>query len=645
MALSGTINGSPDNSHYSLTCEWSATQSIANNTSTITAKVYLNGNGWTTDSSYWSCVINGTTVTQNKSAAIGGKTLLGQKSWTVSHYSDGALSTTISFSYSNGLTSAGTYTTKKGSGSATVTLDTIPRVSSFSLNTTTGTLGSTNFTVNISRASSSFTHTVTYNFGNVQYDVASKTGSTSVSFTPEINDCAQIPNSTSGTGTIIVTTYSGNTQLGSKSTNITLNVPSSVVPSVGISVTGNSQLSGYSVAGASTYTVKATNAKGAYSSTIKSYKITGGGLNSTSSSATTGKLNSGTYSFTVQVTDSRGRTASATSSGHVVHAYSLPSCTINSYRADSKGNASSEGTYGMATLTWNIANIASAQINAHQYAIQYRRTNETNWNTMVGWTDTSPAYSAKNVSYSLGGNWNAGVAYEVKFLIKDSYNTVESISDIPTIDSMLDIELDGVCIGGLHQNVAKLEVNGNMCVTGNGKRMTVGTGSNDTYLRNTNTSHYLQFKDDGTLNYTGTFTQGSDARFKEVHDIVNYSDAHSMVKNTEIYTYTMLNYNKEKLSDFELEELRQTRVKADEQIGLMAQDIKDYESCQNVVLHTTDKDGDDMLSISHYGLIAVNQSALKHEIYLREKQIEELKSENEKLKARLDEIEEKLSKL
>lgn len=631
MSLSGTITGSCDNSHYTLTCEWSATQSIANNTSTITAKVYLNGNGYATDSSYWNCWINSQQVTTNKDAAIGGKTLLGQKTYTVSHKADGSLSTTISFSYSNGLTSAGTYTTKSGSGSATVTLDTIPRVSSFSLNTTSGTLGSTSFTINISKASSSFTHTVSYQFGNIKYDIATKTGNTSVSFTPEINDCAQIPNSTSGTGSIVVTTYSGSTQIGSTSKNITLSVPSTVVPSVGVSVVANNTLSGHDVSGKTTYTVSATNAKGAYGSTIKSYQITGGGLNSGSSSATTGTLGAGTYTFTVKVTDSRGRTASATSATYTMHSYSVPSCSMSSFRADSNGNASSEGTYARAFLTWNIKDIASAQVNAHQYAIQYKRTTDSNWTTMVNWTNTSPAYSGKNVQYDLGGNWNAGIEYQVKFLIKDSYNTVEAISTVPTIDSMLDIELDGVCIGGLHQNLAKLEVNGNISISGNGKRMTVGTGSSDTYLRNTNTSHYLQFKDDGTLNYTGTFTQGSDARFKEVHGTVNYSDAHSMVKNTEVYTYTMLNYNKEKLSDFELQELKQTRVQADEQIGLMAQDIEDYESCQNVVIHTTDKDGDDMLSISHYGLIAVNQSALKEEIRLREQEIARLENKIEEL--------------
>ena len=633
MSLSGTIQGTCDNTNYTLTAEWSATQSIVNNTSTITVKVYLKApSGWSTDSSYWNAWINGTQVTTNKDVVVGStKVLLGQKTYTVSHNNDGSLSTTISFSYSNGLTSAGTYTTKSGSGSKSVTLDTIPRVSSFSLNTTSGTLGSTSFSITISRADSSFTHTVHYTFGNVSYDVATKTSSTSVSFTPEINDCAQIPNSTSGTGSIVVTTYSGSTQIGSTSKNITLNVPSSVVPSVGVSVTVNNALSGHDVAGKTTYTVKANNPLGSYGSTIKSYQITGGGLNSTSSSATTKTLSAGTYTFTVKVTDSRGRTASATSSTYTMHAYSVPSCSMSSFRADSNGNASSEGTYARAYLTWTIKDIASAQVNAHQYAIQYKKTTDSNWSTLVSWTNTSPAYSGKNVAYDLGGNWNAGVEYQVKFLIKDSYNTVEAISTVPTIDSMLDIELDGVCIGGLHQGIAKLEVNGDISASGNGKRMTVGTGSSDCYVHNTNTSHYLQFKDDGTLNYTGTFTQGSDARFKEVHGTVNYSDAHSMIKNTEVYTYTMLNYNKEKLSTFELYELKQTRVQADEQIGVMAQDLENYESCQNVVVHTTDKDGDDMLTISHYGLIAVNQAALKEEIKLREEEIARLENKIEEL--------------
>ena len=66
MALSGKITGTCDNTHYTLTCEWSAVQNIANNTSTITAKIYLNGNGYATDSDYWDCTINGVQVTNDK---------------------------------------------------------------------------------------------------------------------------------------------------------------------------------------------------------------------------------------------------------------------------------------------------------------------------------------------------------------------------------------------------------------------------------------------------------------------------------------------------------------------------------------------------------------------------------------------------
>ena len=48
---SGTINGSCDNRRYILTCEWTSTPNTSANTSSITAKVYLNGNGYTTSSS------------------------------------------------------------------------------------------------------------------------------------------------------------------------------------------------------------------------------------------------------------------------------------------------------------------------------------------------------------------------------------------------------------------------------------------------------------------------------------------------------------------------------------------------------------------------------------------------------------------
>lgn len=96
--------------------------------------------------------------------------------------------------------------------SGTHTLTTIPRASSVSA--TAVNLGSAT-TVSISRASSSFTHTLTYSFGSATGTIATKTSSTSVSWTPPLSLANQIPSATSGTCTITCTTYNGSTSIGS----------------------------------------------------------------------------------------------------------------------------------------------------------------------------------------------------------------------------------------------------------------------------------------------------------------------------------------------------------------------------------------------------------------------------------------------
>ena len=121
------------------------------------------------------------------------------------------------------------------SGSQTVTLRTIPRTSSISMPATT--MGSAG-TISITRASSSFTHTLTYAFGNATGTIATKTTSTSVSWTPPTSLASQIPNSTSGTCTLTCYTYNGNTLVGTSTTTVTLSVPASIKPTItGITAT------------------------------------------------------------------------------------------------------------------------------------------------------------------------------------------------------------------------------------------------------------------------------------------------------------------------------------------------------------------------------------------------------------------------
>ena len=461
---SGTINGSCDNRRYILTCEWTSTPNTSANTSSITAKVYLNGNGYTTSSSYWSCVINGTTVTSNKNASIGGKTLLGTRTWTVNHNNDGTASVGISFSYSNGLNSSGTYTTKTGSGSATVRLDTIARGSSMSLSRSSATIGSDSITVNITRNSSAYKHKVKLILGDTTYLLAENVD-TSYTFTPSMSYCNKITTATSGTATVKVETLTGanGSWIAETTKTLTLNVPSNVVPSVGISVVANNQTNGVSVADKTTFTVKPVNANGSYGSTITSYSITGGNLNSVSpNGTTTGTLNAGDYTFVVKVTDSRGRTAEA-SKVETVHAYSSPTISARAFRCNKDGTESSSGVYIAVNFSWEITNLANNNSNAKQYFIQYKTSSASSYTTSVDWTNLS-SYSG-SMTKVLSQTFSTTSSYNIQLKVKDSFGTTTSTLSVSTISALLNIEKNGVGVGKIHENGA-LDVAGAIYMNG-----------------------------------------------------------------------------------------------------------------------------------------------------------------------------------
>ena len=123
----------------------------------------------------------------------------------------------------------------------------------------------------------------------------------------------------------------GGTETGSSSVTLTLNVPSSVVPSITSVSTAEaasgiaSQFGGY-VRTRSKLTV-GISASGAQGSTISAYRTTLDNVTYTASSFTSNTLNTaGTLTLTVTVTDSRGRTAT-TSKSITVLDYSPPSLT------------------------------------------------------------------------------------------------------------------------------------------------------------------------------------------------------------------------------------------------------------------------------------------------------------------------------
>lgn len=179
-----------------------------------------------------------------------------------------------------------------------------PSVSSSSVN-----MGSA-VTIYTNRVSTATTHTLLYTFGNVSGTIATSVGS-SVSWTPALTLAAQIPNATSGVCTITCQSYNGGTLTGTRTCTLTLNVPSTVAPTIStvtVSDTNNTVATkiGAYVKMLSTLSVEIT-AAGTQGSTVSSYRTSLDGVNYTEASFTCSKRlsASGDLTLTVTVTDSK----------------------------------------------------------------------------------------------------------------------------------------------------------------------------------------------------------------------------------------------------------------------------------------------------------------------------------------------------
>ena len=297
----------------------------------------------------------------------------------IAHNPDGSKSFTVSgFSgwiYDSGTTYA---------SSQTFTLPNIPRASSVSCSTAN--IGS-NATITISRASSSFTHTLSYAFGSLTGTIATKTSSTSVSWTIPTTFYAQIPNDKSGTGTITCDTYNGSTLIGSKPTSFTATVnesaskptlnPTAVdVNTTTTALTGDSSkfIKYYSNASVS------TGASARNSATLKSQKITCGAKSISSASGTINSVESG--SFTFSATDSRGYPTTQTLNKTLIDYIKL-TCSLN---------AGAPTTDGVATLkiSGNYFNGSFGAV-ANTLTVQYRY--KTQGGSYGSWTTVSATKS------------------------------------------------------------------------------------------------------------------------------------------------------------------------------------------------------------------------------------------------------------
>ena len=243
-------------------------------------------------------------------------------------------------------------------------------------------------TISITRYATTFTHTLKYTFRNVSGTIAEKTSSTSVSWTPDISLCNQIPASLQGACTITCETYNGSTLVGSSTCTAALYVPKWVQlePQVGSFTVSPYNVGtraeniaafvqGYSKAEISINTAKINTAI-SYGATPKSYRFSFDGTSIESSPYRTGLLTTaGTKKITCYVTDTRERTTSIDVE-FTVHAYSAPKLSdVSIFRCNSAGTAAEEGTYISAKGSFTFSSLGGA--NYATLSVRYGKNGES----------------------------------------------------------------------------------------------------------------------------------------------------------------------------------------------------------------------------------------------------------------------------
>ncbi|HGA1135407.1 TPA: DUF859 family phage minor structural protein [Streptococcus suis] len=367
--------------------------------------------------------------------------LMASGSTTVGHNADGTKSFPFSatFNPNNGLHGVITV-------SGNIGLATIPRSSSVSVGI--GTIGSA-LTININRQSSSFKHTVRYHWGNKQGTIASNVD-TSTTWTIPLDFANDIPNTTSGTGTIFVDTYSGSTKTGTQQVSFTANVPTSMKPTFsGVTLTDTNGVARGLLSGnnflqiISNIQVTFNGHAGTYGSTITGYKaeIVNRNLVTNSNGGTLGIMNfSGSATIRASVVDSRGRWSDTRDVTINVIEYFAPILSFTAQRTRQTPNiiqivrnakiapiTLSGSQKNVMTLSFKVAPLGSTSYTAD------------NGSASGSWTTQN---TLTNSAANMAGNYPANKSFTIIGTLSDKFTSVEFSATVATESVVMSYDKD-----------------------------------------------------------------------------------------------------------------------------------------------------------------------------------------------------------
>lgn len=456
MALSGSFTGTTANNFITPKIVWSATQSLDDNTSTITVNLYYTKSSASASPTYGTLTgaIKIGTYSQAYSKYVqlspGATILLATFKQTVPHDSDGKLSITLSATGAISGTSLSSTTI-----SSEVTLDTIPRASTLSV--VAGTLG-VEQTLTVTRQSDNFAHTIIATCGTSTINVTSTTPTTdtSIAFEPPIEWASQNTGGDKVSVTYRITTYanstSGSGMIGDKTYTVAYYIPNHIKPEVTITVSDDTgyatKYNGY-IQGKSRLKID-LDISPAYGSPIQSRKVTVGGTTYTitSDSFTTSEImNEGDIEVSVSITDARSRTGTSVQSITVLP-YASPKITrLSVGRCDEDGTDNEQGEH----IKIAFDSVASDISNYVTYILQYKKTSDAEYSDPIALDDYAELTLLTDATYVLNPSTSeedpsSGHSYDILLTVVDDFGSTDRKTSVSTAFTIMHFRADGTGI-------------------------------------------------------------------------------------------------------------------------------------------------------------------------------------------------------
>ena len=373
-----------------------------------------------------------------------------QKNYTIPHNADGSKTINISTALD---VNVGGYGVARADFN--LKLKDIARASTGgAVNATIG----TPVTIPIDRKVESFTHAIQVQFGSYDRVISGSDLTTSYTWTPPLELCNQLPDSTKGEGSIIYITYQNGREIGRDTKRLTLSVPDSIKPTLdSMSVTDNNKAvsrhltQNKFISILSNLKVDFGNAAGAYGSTITKYNAyIVDKPYSTDNDGVIGQVDEiGNLIVRATVTDSRGRVSQPKDVSIELLDYHLPQISFDVKRVGTNADQL-QVTRNIKISPLIVDGVQKNKMKISFKVAQFGTDNFVADSGMANGTFTTVA-SLVNSSANLGGRYPSDKSYIVVGTVEDNFTSSSYRFEVATRSVVKSTDQNGIGIGKIRE--------------------------------------------------------------------------------------------------------------------------------------------------------------------------------------------------